>query len=194
MRSDTMENGRGYNTYAFYAGIAAVLCFSAAWVSAVAVDGNWPFGVEMVSRLGISNTPARHIFNAGAMVSGILAAAFAYLLVKSTSLSPHFLLLMVAGIALFFVGVFDMNHFFHNIAAISLFVIVWISMLFLVFRDMRSGNPLNGYVNAICAATIAMLLVLTPLPFFEAIAIIIMMAWMSWVAVLSLKGEKGYGI
>ncbi len=176
-------------------GISMSTVFSIIWVVAVAIDGTWAFGVQMVSDLGVSATDAHYVFGWGSIVSGTLGSLCAITLyigggdrvTKGASM-----LLFMAGAMLVLVGTFNEHTAPHAPAAISLFVMVWLAMVALAFRDLLGGNLPLGVANASMAVFVAATLVALPMPLFEALAIICFLAWVPIVSAASYLGLPGY--
>lgn len=177
-------------------GIALVICFTFVWVAAVAIDGGWVFGVNMISDLGVSSSFAHYVFGWGAIATGILVIstglAMSSMREDAVGKTP-FLLLVLAGAMLMLVGIFNEHTAPHLPSAVALFVAVWISMIILAARDLLRGERLFGSVNAVFALLNLFLFISTPLAFFEAMGVILFMLWALMLSYAVLTGAEGYG-
>lgn len=177
-------------------GIALVICFTFVWVAAVAIDGGWVFGVNMISDLGVSSSFAHYVFGWGAIATGILVIstglAMSSMREDAVGKTP-FLLLVLAGAMLMLVGIFNEHTAPHLPSAVALFVAVWISMIILAARDLLRGERLFGSVNAVFALLNLFLFISTPLAFFEAMGVFLFMLWALMLSYAVLTGAEGYG-
>lgn len=191
-----MFSDAGMPRTAVLSGIALVACFTATWAIAAVLDGGWVFGVNMISDLGVSTSFAHYVFGWGAILTGIFAAlaGFAMSAMREGAVGKApFLLLVFAGVMLMLVGIFNEHTAPHLPSAVALFVAVWISMIILAVRDLLGGERLFGCLNAAFAVLNLILFVLTPLPLFEALGVIIFMLWTLMLSYAILKGTDGYG-
>jgi hypothetical membrane protein len=132
---------KDHSTAFAWVGMLAVAIFIIIWLCAESVDTAWQFGVDKLSLFGISDTDAKFYFNYGCMITGILVAVFGIgraVYYKNEGHAAGGILLLVGGVALFFVGIFTMNtgdgqmHDFVSVAA-ALFI-------FLAMIAIAAGN------------------------------------------------------
>jgi len=178
-------------------GVALPVFFGIMWAAAVVVNGHWVLGEHTLSELG-GNVPSRWIFNTAAIVAGLMGVDFSVGLMMRLTPSKTGraggALLAIASIGLITVGLFPIDTggshtlatiVFFGFAALAAFV-----LLYPVYRWVGAkGVPFIVLVAAIALSFASM--VLTPLPFAEAIAVASLMAMVLTMS-LQMIGEKGW--
>jgi len=176
-------------------GVSMSLVFSVAWIAAVAVDGTWTFGADMVSDLGVSETHAHYFFGWGSIVAGALGSLCAvclYMGHEGRVGRAAFVLLFLSGLMLVLVGAFNEDTAPHTPAAVALFVMMWAAMIVLGLRDLRSGDAIEGSGHVTMAAFLFFAFLLNPLPLSEALAVICLLVWVPLVSYYAYSGVPGY--
>lgn len=183
-------------TYALIFGLLMAVTFSLIWVIGAAADGNWVFGADMISDLGVSETYAHYVFGWGGIISGFFGF-MCFLFMTRSSEEKYgkiaFSVMCLAAVMLMFVGIFNEHTPYHTPSAISLFILTWISMVILSFRDFFRGSKFMAIVNAVPAVYIPVSLALMPMPLFEALGVICLLIWVAVLSVASYRRAKGYG-
>lgn len=171
----------------FFAILAFVmtLFFSVIWIASAATDGEWIFGADSLSRMGISENPvSAFLFNFGCIVSGISGIViglgpFAYGK-RMVRIGGAFF--MLAMVFLAFVGIFKMPTTEHFLVAASYGILLSISIIVTSISDWKtSWYPYFDIVFIIGGFTV----VLTqPFELWEAVMVI---AALTWTAVMGYK-------
>ena len=178
-------------------GVALPVFFGIMWAAAVVVHGHWVLGEHTLSELG-GDVPSRWIFNTAAIVAGLMGIDFSIGLMMRLAPSKMGIaggaLLAIASIGLITVGLFPINTggshtlatiFFFGFATLAAFV-----LLYPVYRWVGTkGVPFIVLVAAIMLSTAS--IVLTPLPFAEAVAVASLMAMVLTMS-LQIISEKGW--
>jgi hypothetical membrane protein len=177
-------------------GVALPVFFGTMWAAAVVVNGHWVLGEHTLSELG-GDVPSRWIFNTAAIVAGLMGVDFSVgLMIRLAPFKTGRAggaLLAIASIGLITVGLFPIDTggshtlatiLFFGSAALAAFV-----LLYPVYRWVGAkGVPFIVQVAAIALSFAS--IVLTPLPFAEAVAVASLMAMVLAMS-LQMIGEKG---
>ena len=165
---------------ASYWGIFSVLVFSISWIVAVALDGSWAYGVNMVSDLGVSaSLGARIAFFIGCVVGGLGFMAYGYSVIKSCSrplVKLAYLLSMLGGLCLVGVGLFNEATIFHYPFALSLGGLAIAAIIISVADDLIQHKNESALKTGLISIVFIISLV-GSIPFAEATAIIALMTW-----------------
>ncbi len=136
-------------------GLGAAFIFSVIWVVAAAADPSWVVGEDYVSKLGVSSVDlTADLFNYGCMLVGILmfvygiGKAYAY---RSAECASG-MLVAIAGVLLFLIGVIHSGQDYHSAIAILLFVCLAFAIIAAGATDAKEGRMLNA---AVCACVLA---------------------------------------
>lgn len=178
-------------------GVALPIFFGIMWTTAVIVNGHWTVGKDTLSELG-GNVPSRWIFNAAVIIGGLMGIDFSVGLMLKLAPSKTGemggALLAIASVGLITVGLFPIDtggshtlatEFFFGFAGLSAFV-----LLYPVYRWVGvKGAPFIVLVAAIALSLAS--IVLTPLPFAEAVAVASLMAMVLTMS-LRMISEKGW--
>jgi hypothetical membrane protein len=178
-------------------GVALPVFFGIMWAAAVVVNGHWVLGEHTLSELG-GNVPSRWIFNTAVIVGGLMGIGFSIgLMMKLTPSKTGRAggaLLAIASVGLITVGLFPIDTggshtlatiFFFGFAGLAAFV-----LLYPVYRWVGAkGAPFIVLVAAITLSLIS--IVLTPLPFAEAVAVASLMTMILTMSLRMIR-EKGW--
>lgn len=178
-------------------GIVLPIFFSFMWAAAVVVNGHWVLGEHTLSELG-GDVPSRWIFNIAVIVGGLMGIDFSIGLIMRLAPSKTGraggALLAVSSIGLITVGLFPIDTgeshtlataFFFGFAALAAFVLLYPVYIWVGAK----GAPFIVLAAAI-ALSIASV-VLTPLPFAEAVAVASLMAVVLTMSLQMIR-EKGW--
>jgi len=119
------------------------------------LDGEWQFNVDTLSNLGISkNELAAFLFNTICMVGGVLSVVtgLGRIYVKGGEDVPSGVLLALAGIFLFLVGVFTKapeTRSIHIVVAGIFFALVWFAMLASMIADYHLKRRVSATITSI---------------------------------------------
>jgi len=165
-------------------GIAGALLFSAMWVMAIYADGNWVLGAETLSDLGHPSRAGHPMFNAAAVIAGVLLTFFAlgmYQLHQSFPLGRTAMLVaMVASLFLIGVGVFPIHVTpYHTIVSYAFFGLMILALALWAAHDYVRGGQARYYaVFTVVLVTISLVLLsLVEIGLAEAVAVIFIMLW-----------------
>lgn len=135
-------------------GLVAAFIFSIVWVVAACADPSWSVGNDYVSQLGVSDvTLTKNIFNYGCFLVGVLmfvygiGKAYAYRGAECAS----GMLVAIAGVLLFLIGMIHSGQDYHGIISILLFVCLAFAILAAGATDAKEGRMLNA---AVCACVL----------------------------------------
>jgi hypothetical membrane protein len=180
------------------AGLAGALLFALFWMAAVQADGSWLFGENTLSELARTTGGGRDLFNAGVIVAALLWIPFALALIRCLPKEPFSraggMLFLLSAFALLAIGLFPIDTGApHTVASWTFFAASMISLLLMIGPIGRSevfGRI--GIVPTIIAPLLSLgLLVLTSIPFAEAVAVVSLIAWASVISMLMLTN---YGL
>jgi hypothetical membrane protein len=165
-----------------------------AFAVAIFSDGNWFFDENMLSDLGVSSDDfARNLFMATCIIGGVCTAIFGFgkLMIKHKLDAASGFFLVIAGIFLIAVGLFDKTTTVHSISAPMYFFMMLISMCISLFAD--SGN--KRYLT-MSVTVIALFMCFAAMPGFtiagvEVISVCAICLWM-FVQGLSLSFSNDY--
>lgn len=174
------------------AGVALSLFFSFMWTAAVIVNGHWTLGEDTLSELG-GGGPSGWIFNSAVIIAGLLGLLFTQGLwnrLRQFTLSwVGCFILANATVDLMLVGVYPIDTAPHGVVSWYFFVTAMIAALLLLM-------PIRKWVGAKGAPfvlTVAILVIsiacviLTPIPFAEAVAVSSLMAWIFVLGIWMLR-------
>ncbi len=176
-------------------GVALPIFFGIMWAAAVIVNDHWVLGEHTLSELG-GDVPSRWIFNIAVIVGGLMGIDFSIGLIARLAPSKTGraggALLAVSSIGLVTVGLFPIDTgeshslatiFFFGFAGLAAFV-----LLYPVYKWVGAkGAPFIVLVAAIALSLASV--VLTPLPFAEAVTVASLMAMVLTMS-LQIIGEK----
>lgn len=164
----------------FFAILAFVmtLFFSVIWIASATTDGEWIFGADSLSRMGISENPlSAFLFNFGCIVSGLsgIVIGFGPFAYGKRMMRVSGAFFMIAMVFLAFVGIFKMPTTEHFVVAASYGVFLSISIFITLLADWRlSWYPYFDIVFMVAGFAI----VLTqPFELWEAIMVIAALIW-----------------
>jgi hypothetical membrane protein len=178
-------------------GVVLPMFFGAMWTAAVIVNGHWALGEDTLSELG-GDVPSRWIFNIAVIVGGLMGIGFSFGLIMrlapSKSGRAGGALLAISSIGLITVGLFPIDTGeSHTLATIFFFGFAGLAALVLVYPVYKwvgtKGVPFIVLVVAIAMSLASV--VLTPLPFAEAVAVASLMAVVLTMS-LRMIGEKAW--
>lgn len=160
--------------------------FATMWISSATIDGEWTFGVNSLSDMGVSeNAVSAFLFNFGCIMTGlggfiISIGTFAY---GKRTLRFSGLIAAASFIFLSLVGVFTLNIFpVHSFVASTFGVLLFISMVLSSVSDFKVSWYLYFDIPFIMA--IAAIVLTQPFAVWEAITVI---GAMVWILVLGYK-------
>ena len=149
------------------------------WIASATLDGQWVFGQDSLSRMGISeNALAAALFNFGCMFCG----AMGILLGIGTAVNERGFNLY-AGIAyavgmafLMMVGVFPMNQgSIHYIVASTFGVFMFITLIFSAITDYR--QRWHPEIDVLLLALSVVFIAVLTFTFWEPLLVIFVMVW-----------------
>ena len=165
---------------ASYWGIFSVLVFAISWIVAVALDGSWAYGVNMVSDLGVSaSLGARIAFTVGCVGGGLGFMVYGYSVMRSCSrplVKLTYLMSMLCGLCLIGVGLFNEMTVFHYPFALSLGGLAIAAIIISVADDLIQHKNESALKTLLIFAVFIISLVGSR-PFAEATAIIALLTW-----------------
>lgn len=153
--------------------------FAGMWILSATIDGNWTFGVNSLSDMGISeNEMSAFLFNYGCFVSGLAGffvgiGTFVY---GKRTLRIGGLIAAVGFIFLLLVGIFTLNTFhMHKFVATTFGELVFISVVVSSVSDFK----VSWYLYFDILLIIGMVAAVKTQPFavWEAITVIGTMIW-----------------
>ncbi len=153
--------------------------FAVLWISSATIDGLWAFGVDSLSRMGISeDRVAAALFNGGCIVCGamgtIIGLGTAAHRERAGTLAG---ILYAAGMVfLLLVGVFPMDQpDIHYVVATLFFTLVLFSVIITAVDSRRLGRHFELDVLPFVLSILFMSTMVFPL--WEALIVIIFMVW-----------------
>lgn len=180
--------------------IVAVAEFSILYVVAILLDGEYVFGRDYLSDLGVGR--GAWAFNSALIITGFLLSCFAYfglgrLLAADIVGRAATHLLEIDGIILVGVGVFPEDaHPYHYIFSISFFgtfLLVAIGMT-AAFHRTRVLGDLGSLASGVAAAFGLLLLPMGGDPLSETLAVLAIIGWGLVIACAALAKEYGKAI
>lgn len=165
-----------------------------AFVVAIFADGSWSFNVNTLSDLGISSDDmVAKLFMATCIIAGILMAVFGLgkLLIKHKFDSAAGFLIVLAGVMLVGVGLFDKTTSVHPIIALLYFLFVAIAMFVSAYSEYINRRYLALSITIIAIVVSLSSLVALALPGAEVICVGVNCVWMISEAV-SLTFSNDY--
>ncbi len=123
-----------------------------AFAVAIFADGYWTFDFNTLSDLGVSlNDTARYVFMATCIIGGACTAFFGYgkLMKKHGLDSAIGFILVLAGILLIAVGIFDKSTTVHEYVAVGYFIMAAAAMFVSLFADYNNKRYLMLSVTII---------------------------------------------
>ena len=159
--------------------IVLPVVFACLWVASATIDGDWTFGEDSLSRMGISENPvSAALFNYGCIFCGLMGA----LIGVGTALNERGFNL-ITGIAysvgmvfLMLVGVFPMDlGSIHYIVASTFGVFMFIVLVFNTVTDyLQKWHP---EIDIVIIAVALFLLFTQKFELWEPLLVIIVMIW-----------------
>jgi len=167
-----------------YIGILGAVLFTIMWLASIYADGNWIFGVETLSDLGHPSRAGHPLFNAAAVIAGILLGIFALgmyythqtFLYARTSMA----IAMAACVSLVGVGIFPIHvEVYHTVASFVFFGLMIVGLSVWTVHDWtRGGNARPyAYFTALLLVISLSFLAFTELGLAEAVAVMMIMLW-----------------
>lgn len=118
-------------------------------------DGYWTFNINTLSDLGISSDDfARNLFTATCIIGGACTAFFGYgkLMLKHGLDAAGGFILVIGGVFLIAVGIFDETTVVHNYVAMGYFIMAGVAMFVSLFADYQNKRflTLSATIVALC--------------------------------------------
>jgi len=177
----------------FFSYIALVMpfVFTALWISSALVDGEWRFGFDSLSEMGISDdTVGAFLFNFGCIISGISGIIFGFGIFAygKSVIRLGGALFTFSLLFLSLVGVFNL-HFgdVHYFVASTFGLVLGISYVFLSLKDW--GHIVYLIVDVTFIAVCIIFTVDTPFTVWEPTLIISAMVWIFFLGVKMYREE-----
>lgn len=141
-------------------GIGAIVFFGVMWVASVLLDGRWSFGNNMISDLGVSDSPeAAAAFALGCIIGGLgLCVSLAGLAYRSDNIPERVYcgLSSAGGFCLVFVGIFNERTPYHLPFAIALFLAAAVALAtMIIFLLWHKKYPTAYCAVALYAVSVA---------------------------------------
>ncbi|AGI47695.1 Protein of unknown function (DUF998) [Thermoplasmatales archaeon BRNA1] len=166
--------------------LTAPIVFSVLWVLSATIDGDWTFGEDSLSRMGISeNRIAAALFNGGCVFVGAMGfiVGIGIMSGKDPLSKPEGIAYSAGMVFLMLVGVFPMDlGTIHNTVATTFGVFVFIAILLASAVDYRNRD--HPEIDVIVLAFTVIMLATQRFEVWEPLLVI---ATMVWTAVLGLK-------
>ena len=160
-------------------GSSSMGLFIALLAVCILIDGSWT-PVEAVCRLGISESGlVRNLFTIDCVISGIGMIVCGYSIMRKESrplVTAGYVLVMVAGMFLIPIGIFDMNTWVHEPFAIGVAFVIGIAITMLTLDDLRCGRHLWIAFTASVSIILAFLIKIWPM-FDQFISLMTMTLW-----------------
>ncbi len=177
----------------FFSYIALVMpfVFTALWISSALVDGEWRFGFDSLSEMGISDdTVGAFLFNFGCITSGISGIIFGFGIFAygKSVIRLGGALFTFSLLFLSLVGVFNL-HFgdVHYFVASTFGLVLGISYVFLSLKDW--GHIVYLIVDVTFIAVCIIFTLDTPFTVWEPTLIISSMVWIFFLGVKMYREE-----
>lgn len=177
----------------FFSYIALVMpfVFTALWISSALVDGEWRFGFDSLSEMGISDdTVGAFLFNFGCIISGISGIVFGFGIFAygKSVIRLGGALFTFSLLFLSLVGVFNL-HFgdVHYFVASTFGLVLGISYVFLSLKDW--GHIVYLIVDVTFITVCIIFTVDTPFTVWEPTLIISAMVWIFFLGVKMYREE-----
>ena len=153
--------------------------FIVLWVLSATLDGDWVFGVDSLSRMGVSDDRvAAGLFNCGCMAVGAMG------ILIGVGMAVHMkglytvvgILYSVAMIFLILVGVFPMDlGTIHYVVSDTFGILAFFAVVTSSVNDfLRMWHP---EIDAALIAAIVVFVATQPFPLWEAVLVILALAW-----------------
>lgn len=128
-----------------------------AFAVAIFADGNWIFDYNTLSNLAESDSDfARYVFMATCIIGGACTAFFGYgkLMLKHGLDAAGGFILVIGGVFLIAVGIFDETTVVHNYVAMGYFIMAGVAMFVSLFADYQNKRflTLSATIVALCMA------------------------------------------
>ena len=166
--------------------------FATMWISSATIDGEWTFGVNSLSDMGISdNAISAFLFNIGCIVTGlggfmISIGTFAY---GKKTLKFGGLIAAASFIFLSLVGVFTLNIYpIHSFVASTFGVLLFISIIVSSVSDYKVSWYL--YTDVILVAIMAITMMTLKFEVWEPIYTICSIIWTFTFGIKMLIGDE----
>lgn len=167
-----------------YVGILGAVLFTIMWLAAIYADGNWVLGAETLSDLGHPSRAGHPLFNAAAVIAGVLLGIFSLgmfyvhqnFLYARTSMA----IAMAACISLVGVGVFPIHvDVYHTVVSFVFFGLMVIALSVWTIHDWTRGDDARPYAYFTAALLVISVLFMafTEIGMAEAVAVILIMIW-----------------
>ena len=158
---------------------AASVMFAVLWISSATLDGEWTFGVDSLSRMGISeNAVAAGLFNYGCMAAGAVGILIGIgMIVHEKGLCTIVGILYSVGLFfLMLVGVFPMDQGdIHYIVASTFAILVFFAVVVGAVNDfLHMWHP---EIDAAIIAAMVVFVATQPFPMWEAVLTILALVW-----------------
>ena len=153
--------------------------FAILWITSATLDGEWTFGTDSLSRMGISDNPvSAALFNYGCMVTGALGFILGYATaVHEKGYNTYCGAAYSAGMVfLMVVGIFPMDQgIIHYIAAGVFGIFMFIALIFSALTDYyQRWHP---EVDLIILAAALILIATQIFEMWEPLLVIFVMVW-----------------
>jgi hypothetical membrane protein len=174
-------------------GLIGAAVFTVLWIAAAQQDGGWMLGKMTLSELGDRSRPGAALFNAGAIIAGILSFIFSIGLYRVLSTSvlgrAGSVVMGLASLFLMGVGLFPIDTGTpHTIVSIGFFTLGAVAMAMIVMPAWRSHvlHPSGGLLTAILLIIALVGLVALSLPAAEALAVGCLLLWTALISIRML--------
>ena len=178
----------------FFSYIALVMpfVFVALWIASALVDGEWRFGYNSLSEMGISDdTVGAFLFNFACIISGISGIVFGFGIFAygKSVIRLGGALFTISHLFLSLVGVFNLNFGdVHYFVASTFGLVLGISYVFLSLKDW--GHWLYLIVDIVFITVCVVFTVDTPFTVWEPALIISAMVWIFIIGVKMYREEE----
>jgi hypothetical membrane protein len=165
------------STYILFTGIVV---FAICWIAAVLIDGTWIYGVDVMSKLGISDSFAKYIFLIGCVEAGICIFIYGFIMARETRMLLRrvvYYIFQIAGFLLMGVGVFTMDYDIHGFFAVTFFAMIGISVIIYAIYAALQKNRLLCLTSTGVAIAGILMMSFTPLAFVESTFVILFLIW-----------------
>ncbi|MDD3398599.1 MAG: DUF998 domain-containing protein [Candidatus Methanomethylophilaceae archaeon] len=180
-----------------YLGMAGAILFSIMWLMAIYADGSWVLGAETLSDLGHPSRDGHPMFNAAAVIAGVLLSFFALGMYQNHQSylfgRVAMLVALVASLFLIGVGIFPIHVTpYHTIVSYAFFGLMIVALSLWTVHDYLRGGQAQyfaGFTAVLLAISLAFL-ALTEIGMAEAVAVVCIMIWAVVQGIRMLKLEE----
>lgn len=165
------------STYLLFAGIVV---FAICWITAILIDGTWIYGVDVMSRLGISDSFAKYVFLIGCVEAGVCIFIYGFIMSREKRMLLNravYYVFQIAGFLLIGVGVFTMDYSIHGFFSLVFFAMIGISVIIYTVHTALQRNHLLSLISAIVVLAGIFMMTFTPVAFLESTFVILFIVW-----------------